>query len=90
MPNERPDVTVVKKDGTINRTEVRSTGRSTEELQEKQSDSRNALGNRAGQDTVVEPDPPTPPPTPPAEEVTPLAPVEELPVKLPDLPLFEL
>jgi hypothetical protein len=58
MPNQRPDVTTVKKDDTISRTEVRSSGQTTQELQDKLSGSRGALGGRAGADTVVEPDMP--------------------------------
>ena len=65
MPNERPDVATVNKDGTIDRTEVRSSGQTTEELVEKQAASRPQMGNRAGIDRVVEPDPIAPPrPTP--------------------------
>jgi YD repeat-containing protein len=56
MPNERPDITTVKKDDTISRTEVRSSGQTTQELQDKLSGSRGALGGRAGTDSVVEPD----------------------------------
>jgi RHS repeat-associated protein len=59
MPNQRPDVTTVNKDDTISRTEVRSSGQTTQELQDKLSGSRGALGGRAGADTVVEPDMPT-------------------------------
>ncbi|GGA16882.1 RHS repeat-associated core domain-containing protein [Dyella nitratireducens] len=55
-PNIRPDVTVVKKDGSIDQIEVRSAGQTLQELQAKLATSRVGLGV-SGQDIVVEPDP---------------------------------
>ncbi len=72
MPSERPDVATVNKDGTIDRTEVRSSGQTTEELVEKQAASRPQMGNRAGIDKVVEPDPIAPPRTTPMRSAIPL------------------
>lgn len=54
-PNVRPDVTVVKKDGSIDQIEVRSQGQTYKELQAKLTASRATLGV-AGQDVIVEPD----------------------------------
>ena len=84
-PNQRPDVTTVKNDGTVSRTEVRSSGQTTQGLQDKLSGSRGALGARAGADTVVEPDAPAP--TVPAGGQVP-SPEVELPTKLPDILFF--
>jgi hypothetical protein len=63
--DSRPDVSRVNKDGTIDRTEARSKGQTTQELVDKQATSRPQMGIRAGIDRVVESDPVPPPRTTP-------------------------
>ena len=73
MPNERPDVSTLNKNGTIDRDEVRSNGQTRQELVDKQAASRPQLGNRAGVDRVVEPDPIARPRAPGVHPALPLA-----------------
>ena len=71
MPNQRPDEAVLNKDGTIDRTEVRSAGQTKKFLKDKLANARGAMGSRAGIDRVVEPDPPGGPVPSAAEPMTP-------------------